>query len=90
MRFLEDGTGCVVFEGLLGFVNAILSVTVFATPYWQETSYSDSNGAEAVRHSGLWQNCSATTCTMIPVMAPGEEWGGGGGGGHNQQCMAGQ
>ena len=71
MQFLKDGTGCMLFEGLLGFLNSILSVTVFATPYWQENSHG---GSSVVYHSGLWQNCSATVCTIIPIVAPGESY----------------
>lgn len=69
---VRDGTGCMVLEGLLGFLNAILSVTVFAAPYWRQTSYNDPNGVLVFHYSGLWQNCSAATCTIIPMAAPGE------------------
>ncbi|KAL5490957.1 hypothetical protein EMCRGX_G016166 [Ephydatia muelleri] len=67
---VRDGTGCMVLEGLLGFLNAILSVTVFAAPYWRQTSYNDPNGVLVFHYSGLWQNCSAATCTIIPMAAP--------------------
>lgn len=70
MQFLRDGTGCIVLEGLLGFVNAILSVTVFAAPYWRQTSYRDPSGVPVFHYSGLWQNCSLTACTTIPMDVP--------------------
>lgn len=67
---VRERTGCVVFEGVLGFLNAILSVTVFAAPHWRQTSYNDPNGVPVVHYSGLWQNCSVAACTIIPMAAP--------------------
>ena len=74
-RFVSEYSDalCRIGEVLLAFSSGVLTFATFGTAYWQESAGDDSSNPEAMRHSGLWQNCSklGASCSTIPLTGPG-------------------
>ena len=63
---------CRVGEVLLAFSSGVLTFATFGTAYWIEEEVNDDGGANSLRHSGLWQNCSSldNNCHTLSLSGP--------------------